>query len=155
ERIPTKGALSGEVYIDDESGQNYWYQMSPGGGIYHYDAWAKDWFPTGAAGWATWKGQKQIPIFKLVCPDKTGGSRECIITNVTQSVSDNPLEDLGKLTESALGFYRPDIGAAGERVHVAPRIVGHPVLQGSYNYAETIEEGYAAHKRFDVHTDPM
>lgn len=129
ERIPTEGALSGSVY---EGVRNQlWFQMAPGGGIYHTGK--RVYSPTVEAIKAEIAGQSKSPVFKLVCPDGTGGSREVIIENKGLNT----------------------IGAVNERVYVFHRIVKHPVYQGSYNYAETIKRGYASHVRLDVDTDPM
>jgi len=145
--LGTRHALSGEVYTD-ESGL-VWYQMDPGAAIYHYGE--IPWWPGGRAFWASViLGQRQIPVFKLVSPDGTGGSRECIITN--------PQEEWLQLSDvigSRVKAGRSDIGAVNVTVDVSGRIEKDPVKQGSYNYAETVVEGLAAHKRFDVETDPM
>jgi hypothetical protein len=130
ERIPTEGALSGAVY-ESVGSRHLWYQMAPGGGIYHTGR--KVYIATLDAVIAEIAGQSKSSIFKLVCPDGTGGSREVIIKNQGQET----------------------IGAANEVVDVDHRVVRHSVAQGSYNYAETIKRGYAAHVRLDVRTDPM
>ncbi len=75
--IVEKQALSGDVYRDEFG--HTWYQMSPGATIYH---WGKD--PTWAAPLEAVMqtgGQALLPVFKLVAPDGTGGSRETIIKN--------------------------------------------------------------------------
>jgi hypothetical protein len=142
--IGTRHALSGEVYIDDN--RKIWYQMDPGAAVYHYGE--KPWWPGGAAFYASvFQGQRQIPVFKLVSPDGTGGSMECIITN-PQVV---PYKVMGLV----LKMGRSDIGAVDDTVDVSHRIVTDPVQEASYNYAETVAEGLTAHNRFDVDTDPM
>src|SRR5262249_51982488 len=73
-----KRALTGDVYFDEEV--EVWYQMSPGGTIYHWGAEVKiEWLE--AAYTQEVRGQTGIPVFKLVCPDGTGGSKETIISN--------------------------------------------------------------------------
>jgi hypothetical protein len=148
--IGTRRALSGDVYIDEY--RRVWFQMDPGGAVYHYGE--KPWWAKGKAIRASAiEGQEMIPVFKLVSPDGTGGSRECCITNPPEV----PLHSvrLGTTVVVPAKRGRPNIGAVNEFVKVAHRIVKHPVKQGSYNYAETVVEGLAAHNRFDVDTDPM
>jgi hypothetical protein len=140
----TRNALSGDVYMDEL--RQIWFQMDPGGAIYHYGE--KPWWPTGEAIYAsTQKGQKMVPVFKLVSPDGTGGSRECCIKN--------PMDVPFKIAGVAGKFGQSNIGAINEEVDVSGRIVSDPVQEGSYNYAETVDQGLAAHQRLDVDTDLM
>lgn len=142
--LGTRSALSGEVYRDES--RRLWYQMDPGAAVYHYGE--KPWWPGGAAVWASvFEGQRQVPVFKLVSPDDTGGSRECIITNP----QDVPFT-AGRIV---VKMGRSNIGAVDETVDVSHRIVTDPVQEGSYNYAETVAVGLTSHNRFDVDTDPM
>jgi len=129
--IGTLYALSGDVY-EDSRGRSNWFQMVPGAAIYHFGGtvYSQTWQAIAANHW----GQERAPIFKLVCPDGTGGSQECCITNP---------------------FGASTIGAVNEEVDVSDRLVKDSVKQGSYNYAETIEKGLPAHQRLDVNTDPM
>jgi hypothetical protein len=143
--IGTMMALSGDVY-EDALGRSIWFQMSPGGAIYHFGE--KIISPTLRAIEANRAGQKAAPVFKLVCPDGTGGSREVCIKN--------PFD----VPHIAIAQFRrmeghTTIGAVNEEVNVANRIVTDSVSQGSYNYAETIVKGLPAHQRLDVKTDPM
>jgi hypothetical protein len=131
--------LSGDVYIDES--KRIWYQMSPGGAIYHYGSQPSS--PTVEAIWAHAKSQAFCPVFKLVSPDGTGGSRECII--------DNPV--LARVWVNGIipmDIRSSVIGAEMETVDVSKRIVTDPVLQGSYNYSETIEVGLDEHEERDV-----
>jgi hypothetical protein len=132
-------ALSGDVYVDDA--KRIWYQMSPGGNIYHYGSQPTQ--PMLESALAAAKTQAFIPVFKLVSPDHTGGSRECIITNpVVAKVW------LGGTVPADL--RSPVIGSVNATVDVSQRIVTDPVLQGSYNYSETIEVGLREHELRDV-----
>ena len=126
--VATTRALSDYVYYD-QSGK-VWFQMGPGGTIFHW----KPLFGTGVVSAATAEknGQAWCPIFKLVCPDGTGGSRECVIFNRKLSMT---------------------IGAVNQKVDVSKDIETNSVYQGSYNYAETSEKGFAAHTRLDVKSD--
>jgi hypothetical protein len=144
--VGTTLALSGDVY-EDELGRTIWFQMAPGGGIYHYGP--KPRYPTVKAAEATMKMQPLAPVFKLVCPDGTGGSRECCITN--------PQNHTGQLLPNSgtINFGDWTIGKVNEVVNVQNRIVTDSVAQGSYNYAETTVKGLPAHERLDVKTDPM
>jgi hypothetical protein len=139
-------ALSGHVYEDNFG--YIWYQMSPGGTIYH---WGKDpgkWTATAEAVLQSpTRGQRFIPVFKLVSPDGTGGSRECCIKNDLKSET-LKLPGLPEVRSGA-----PHIGrAVGEWVNVRQldRVVSDPHYQGSYNYSETVETGLAAHEMRDV-----
>lgn len=142
-------ALSGEVY-EDELGRIVWFQMSPGGGIYHFKEKIKH--PTIRAIGAHRAGQEHAPVFKLVSPDGTDGSREICI--------ENPF-DVPRIFKTRVDgdFHmkkgHKTIGAVNEVVKVANRIEKDSVAQGSYNYAETTVMGLSAHERLDVHTDPM
>jgi hypothetical protein len=78
DEIGTIKALSGAVY-EDALGRSIWFQMSPGGAIYHFGE--KIRWPTLRSIEATLDGQERAPVFKLVCPDGTGGSREVCIKN--------------------------------------------------------------------------
>jgi hypothetical protein len=128
-------ALSGDVYIGDSN--RIWYQMSPGGTIYHYGK--EPTLPAAEAAWATAITQNFCPVFKLVSPDGTGGSQECCIKNPV----------IGRVLVG--GTIWADLrGSYIEDGDVSNRIVTDPVLQGSYNYSETVEVGLAAHELRDV-----
>jgi hypothetical protein len=154
----TRMALSGDVYIDEL--KQIWFQMDPGGAIYHYGE--KPWWPTVESIWASGVGQELIPVFKLVSPDGTGGSRECCITNPFDQPFElrnnvgTPMDVFVRYSGAKMG--RLSIGAVNEEVDVSKRVITadkHPVHQGSYNYAETVDQGLTAHNRFDVDTDLM
>lgn len=123
-----KYALSNDVYKD--AGNWVWYQMNEGGTIYH---WGSD--PWWAPGESVFQEVKEklgipVPIFKLIAPDGTGGSRETILRN--------PYRIFTAVKKENFLAY-----------------VGHLVVtnywhQGSYNYAETVKAGFSAHKRLDV-----
>lgn len=148
-QIGTALALSGDVY-EDELGRSIWFQMTPGGGIYHFGEKIRS--PNLRAIGATHAGQELAPVFKLVCPDGTGGSRECCIKNPFDVARTIKTKIDGEFT-TMMGHST--IGALNEVVNVANRIVKDSVSQGSYNYAETTVKGLPAHQRLDVITDPM
>jgi len=150
-QMGTLYALSDDVY-EDEIGRMIWFQMSAGAGIYHFGE--KPQSPTLRALGAAHRGQKYSPIFKLVSPDGTGGSRECCVKNIFDVVKKTKTRIDGEFT-SMLGYTT--IGAVNETVNVAEpnRIVKDSVAQGSYNYAETMVKGLPEHERLDVETDPM
>ena len=75
--VAERFGLSGDVYKDNLGW--IWYQMSPGSTIYHWGSHPKN--PAMEAAWQTFKGQENVPVFKLVAPDGTGGSRETILYN--------------------------------------------------------------------------
>jgi hypothetical protein len=147
--IGTMLALSGDVY-EDALGRSIWFQMSPGGAIYHFGEKIRS--PTLRAIEATLDGQIYAPVFKLVCLDGTGGSREVCIKN-SFNVPPKHMTRVGGEFTTMVGHAT--IGAVNEEVKVANRIVKDSVSQGSYNYAETIVKGLPAHQRLDVNTDPM
>ena len=147
--VGTALALSGDVY-EDALGRSIWFQMSPGGAVYHFGENIRS--PTLRAIGATHAGQEHAPVFKLVCPDGTGGSREVCI--------ENPFNVPRKIRTKVDGEFttmvgHTTIGAVNEEVKVADRVVKDSVSQGSYNYAETTVKGLPAHQRLDVNTDPM
>jgi hypothetical protein len=127
-------ALSGQVY-QGPHGESIWFQMVPGAAVLHFpgELPSSDFDAAMAAMKANNDGQAKIPVFKLVSPDGTGGSMECVITNN------------GSTT----------IGPVNEEVKLADRFVKDPVRLGSYNYAETSVVGLPAHRRLDMITDPM
>lgn len=138
--IAENRALSDDVYTD-EAGR-IWYQMSPGGTIYH---WKDPSYPTLEAINQNFRGQEATPVFKLVSPDGTGGSRECCIYN--------PLKKI-KMLDIEVGFGRSNLGAVNKWLNVSNLIVYDPRYQGSYNYSETVEKGLAAHDMRDVKPHP-
>lgn len=138
DHLAEDGALSGDVYKD---GDVIWYQMSPGGTIYHFKD-PKN--PEIEAIQQTALGQLFTRVFKLVSPDGTGGSSETIVKNPLNIRIPTPLSS---------GFImvgKTIIGHAGHQVPVSDEIVKDPWFQGSYNYAETVITGLAAHKDRDV-----
>lgn len=123
-----KRALTGQVYFDEEI--ETWYQMSAGGTIYHWGRDVKvDWAE--AAYTQKVRGQTGTPIFKLICPDGTGGSKETIIFN---------------------SYSRTKIGETNRPVLVFDRVEVLMKYQGSYNFAETSVVGLKKHEKYDVDT---
>lgn len=149
DNVGTALALSGDVYEDLHT-RTIWFQTNPGGAIYHTGRAVTS--PALQAAGATYRGQEQSPVFKLICPDGTGGSREACVTNPFD-VEAEPRAKFDARPPKMVG--RATIGAVGEAVDVSKRFVTDSVLQGSYNYAETVQKGLPAHQRLDVHTDPM
>ncbi len=137
ETLAQKNSLSGHVYLDNNG--KAWYQMSAGSTIYH---WGDD--PESPAAEAAYQneimGQNDTPVFKLVCPDGTGGSREVIIFNpvVKDGAYDNRSTYLG----------------VEENKYAEVRSITEtdPAYQGSYNYSETTRVRLAAHELRDVKT---
>jgi hypothetical protein len=133
EKIQTEHALSGDVYLDEFD--HVWFQMTPGGAIYHYGAAPRA--PTLEALWAASGGQQYCPVFKLVSPDGTGGSRECILDNPTHIVRGTPTGG-------------SQIGRVDEWEEVSGRLITELKYQSTYNYSETMVKGPAAHNLRDV-----
>lgn len=123
-----KRTLSGHVYFDEEI--EVWYQMGAGGTIYHWGddvkvAWAE------AAYTSEIRKQTGTPVFKLICPDGTGGSKETIIHN---------------------WYGQAKIGSTNNPQLVVGKVVPTMKHQGSYNFAETSVVGLDEHKKYDVKT---
>lgn len=132
--LGTTGALAGVVHKDGSG--RVWYQMAAGSTIYHYGR-----RPTSAALEAVAvdkiRGQDDTPVFKLISPDNTGGSCEVILWN-------------DGVNAGGWGTGSEVLGGVGERWDVRKLIVTDPRYQGSYNYAETVRVGLAAHELRDV-----
>lgn len=122
-------SLTDHVYKDSKTGK-HWWQMSPGGVIYHIGTGHVK-YPKWEAIVATAKGQEDLP-FKLISLDEnTGGSHEVIILNPHKT------ETIGK----------------GMSVTITPKLLEtDPHLQGSYNYSETSIMGLPSHEKMDVDT---
>ena len=137
--------LSGHVYVDEYN--RVWYQMGPGGSIYH---WGDDpsWHAPIDAGFThLFRGQTGIPIFKLICPDGTYGSNETIVSNEMER-----REVVGTTGRSYEVKGRPQIGDVNQTVSVKRQLITTMEHQGSYNFAETAVLGLDDHEKFDVHT---
>jgi len=128
--------------------------MGPGGTIYHWGG-HPTWAPLDAFHTQFFRGQEGIPVFKLVCPDGTGGSKETIITN--------PKIRKVFLGGSVFGLeYEMQgtsrLGATNKPVLVFNRVDTKMETQGSYNFAETSVVGLKTHEKYDVDTpkkDPV
>ncbi len=145
--------LSGHVYFDEEV--EVWYQMGAGGTIYHWGRDVIGWLDWAEAGTAHFvRRQTGIPIFKLVCPDGTGGSKETIIKN--------PKLDKVEVSTSQGNYFemqsRSKIAETNVVTMVKPRIITNAHHQGSYNFCETAVHGLDSHEKYDVethHKDPV
>lgn len=138
-KFKRENALTDYVYRDEENIN--WFQMSPGGTIYHFKEIGNE---TLEGIHQEWMGQGGTPIFKLVSPDGTGGSMETII--------DNPLRVTSRVVQAIVpkasrGFV---IGDVNVPMPVSKSILDKERYQGSYNYAETVDLGNADHDRLDV-----
>jgi len=126
-------ALTGDTY-QDESGL-IWYQMSTAGAVYHYPGDVTFYKKLDAGA----KYQSFMPVFKLISPDETGGSREIIVRNwMTNYV---PLTNI-EWGEETIG--------KGEWVSIIAKTVFDKAYEGSYNYSETVMKGLDAHEYRDV-----
>ena len=139
----TQFALTGDVYFDEEA--ETWYQMGAGGTIYHWGG-GVTWEPIDAFSTQFLRGQARIPIFKLICPDGTGGSKETIISNPKVRVV-QVLAAHGVVNQRQGGTR---IGATNKAVLVLDRVETKMEYQGSYNFAETSVVGLDKHKKNDV-----
>jgi hypothetical protein len=120
------------AYIDEKG--RHWFQMQASATIYHYD---------GSDGWGRWKlsealvlGQEDTPVFKLISPDGSGGSREVCIHNPNTDVP-------GTIGKS-------EVGPIGRWISIRTKAVINEMEQGSYNYSETGIVGLSAHNYRDV-----
>jgi hypothetical protein len=146
-RIAARFALSGDVYFDEEV--EVWYQMGAGGSIYHWgDKPGIFGFFSGADAFHTqiFRRQSGIPVFKLICPDGTGGSKETIITNPVLRIT----RELGSQGLYDKQHRVPRIGAVNKAELVIDRVETRMEYQGSYNFAETSVRGLDAHEKYDV-----
>jgi hypothetical protein len=128
DKIAEKYALTDDVYKD---AQNWvWYQMNEGGTIYHWGSDPR--FPRIEAPYQELKEKIGIPapVFKLVAPDGTGGSRETILRNMHKVFVAVKKEDF--------------------LAYVAHMTINDSHFRGSYNYSETVAAGIDAHKLRDV-----
>lgn len=151
--IAEHGALSGDVYKDGSS--RSWFQMDSGGAIYHFKE-VK--YSKLEAILQSLQGQSMTPIFKLISPDRTGGSCETIIKNF-QGINRAEIDILNipgvnRIIEG-LPFGMGDsggyfLGEVNKPLPVGGLIVDIPDYLGSYNYAETVVKGFSAHKKFDI-----
>jgi hypothetical protein len=125
--LALKNTLHGAVYKDETN--RLWYQMSAGATIYHYEGTPNPLTtPLEAAIVNEVKGQTNTPVFKLISPDGTGGSREIILKN--------------RGTDTLVD--------AGISIDIRNLVVVHEVFQGSYNYADAMVVGFAAHEIRDI-----
>jgi hypothetical protein len=146
-RIATRFSLSDDVYFDEEV--EVWYQMSAGGSIYHWgDKPGIFGHLSGldAVHTAVFRRQTGIPVFKLICPDGTGGSKETIITNPVLRVT----RELGGQGVYDKKHRVSRIGSVNKVEIVIDRVVTNVEHQGSYNFAETSVKGLGKHETYDV-----
>lgn len=137
--------LSGHVYFDQDV--EVWYQMGPGGSIYHWGSDVKvSWLEAGIT--HAFRGQTGIPIFKLICPDGTGGSKETIVSN--PKVNKVPIHLPHRVIYEMQGSEK--IGEVNDPIYVGNRLVTTMRHQGSYNFSETSVVGLDSHKTNDVKT---
>lgn len=122
-------AFSGDVYKDGNG--RHWFEMSTAGTIYHYKGQVSDalWYKKYEAFVSR---QKSTPVFKLVSPDGTGGSREICVHNWQHHEG------------------KSQIGPEGKWVNVRTKIVINEIYRGSYNYSETGIVGFKDHEYRDV-----
>ena len=134
EAIALEQALSGDVYLDNLN--RPWFQMAAGSTIYHWGDHPDS--PTAEAIYQnTIMRQNDTPVFKLISPDDNGGSCEVIIFN----------------TQIRGGLYNnrnTTIGDVNKPINVSAAIETDPILQGSYNYSETVTMGLGEHEKRDV-----
>jgi hypothetical protein len=136
-------ALTDYVYRDEVS--TNWFQMSPGGAIYHFKEIGNE---TKEGIYQELLGQSLTPIFKLVSPDDTGGSMETIIINRGGGIE---YASFGILPAIPVGIKDGEvIGDVNVPMPVVKSILEEERYQGSYNYAETVDLGNADHDRLDV-----
>ena len=133
-------ALSDYVYKDEH--KRIWFQMSPGATIYH---WGREPIAPAVEAFLQVGAQATVPVFKLVSPDGTGGSRETIIKNP-------PVRRLKLPMGQSIPAGTLAIGEVNKPQYVAHLIVVDAWHQGSYNYSETVEVGLRAHELRDVKT---
>lgn len=110
--------------------------MVPVSSIYHYEGEVNT--TKKIIGFLT--GQEHTPVFKLVSPDGSGGSREVCIHNWQIN-----RERWNPVTRGTAG-----IGKTDQWVNIRTKVVLDSVYAGSYNYSETIVMGSSNHEHRDV-----
>ena len=117
-------ALSGLVCLDEYN--EPWFEMNKVGAVYHY---AGD-VTVGKKVDAALRAYRNMPVFKFIKPDDTGGSQELIVQNRKRQnfIIERPGEavDIRTITDLSVTY------------------------QGSYNYSETIIQGLSEHEYRDV-----
>jgi len=131
--LATRDALSGDVYIDDHGW--IWYQMSAGATIFHWGGDVKG--PKREAVYTQLRGQENVPVFKLISMDGSGGSREVILMNYWAGTPRGGSKNIGKENETT---------------DIYGRINRDKIKQGSYNFSETTQMGFNDHDKRDVKT---
>jgi hypothetical protein len=131
--------LSGDVYRDNFN--RIWYQMGPGAAIYHYGS--DPMVPEIESPLVQIKGQSYTPVFKLISPDRTGGSCETIIQNPM-------VFRFHWWGVEPIPRGESNIGEEDVPEYVSNYIIQDPWKQGSYNYSETAEVGNPTHEENDV-----
>jgi hypothetical protein len=145
-------ALSEYVYRDGEG--NYWFQMSPGATGYHFkDSWL-DFSRDFKAVKSTIKGQGALPVFKLISPDISGGSYEIIIKRdkevqnwhdlINGEYDYSSFHKNAGLTLQAFKNKNKYFAVSGKN------FVTDYKYEGSYNFSETIKNGFSAHDYRDI-----
>lgn len=130
-------AWSGDIYVDMRG--RPWFLYSKGGSIYHYKA-PGDSDKTKAVR-ATARSRRATPVFKLVCPDKAGGSSEVVVHNWK-----------GRITrDSTIRGMNP----GGRAKSISSRVVVKPEYKGSYNYTCVIFGSKSGHDFRDVEPDKV
>ena len=111
------------------------FQMQASAAIYHYKGTVVD--------WESWKfmesgvlDQKHTPVFKLISPDGSGGSREICVHNFNTDVPGTS----GK----------SEIGLIGRWVPIRTKVVLNEIYRGSYNDSETGVMGLSEHTYRDI-----
>jgi hypothetical protein len=136
-----QGALElTDYYAYQDPAGRTWFQTTPGATVYHYRGEAG----FGKAFWATHDGQAQVPVFKLLSPDGSGGSCELIVHNPPRRQIKIPMWDKTYVER------RWTLGEEGKWIPIGHLLVTDVRYTGSYNYSETFEVGYDAHVVRDV-----
>lgn len=139
-------ALSAFTYKDLEG--EYWYQMSPGSTGYHFED--RDFIEENddsghiKAMRSTLHGQAKLPVMKLISPDPSGGSREIIIH------SDKIFEERIKNLRYMIGYHSKLGVHGGGYFVIQPKKIVVGSYEGSYNYSETIKNGFTEHDYRDI-----
>ena len=129
-----QGTLHYPVVFVDRA-DRHWFLMLPVGAAYHKG----DGSPSG---WEKFKGlftTQNNSIFKLVSPDGTGGSSELIVKNP---------DETRWLAGENRGDYMRNKRSAW--TSITNNIEFSSAIRGTYNYAETLVEGFNAHSFADV-----
>jgi len=138
---------------------NLWVTYRKEGSVLHYE-WSGDHSDLTKSVMAFFTEKELIPVFKLVCPDGTGGSSEIVIHNwqleLDRSTPWNHNSGAGggrayRHGQKTVGGMKP----GDKAISIRTKLVVTPEFRGSYNYGDAANAGFLAHDRMDMSPDKV